>query len=154
VVPAIDLELDDGIHIGGEGQWVLGRRLARAAHRLAHKAPGVKPGIVLKRVTLVPTPWCPPGAFSVELSYGNVVERLRSGGRPTGFSLLDARGRDVRGIYKTTLRRNKVLLHTGMSREQLGELTVSYGHGRYPVCTITDGDGMSIPGMKAQVITS
>ena len=31
VVPAIDLDLDDGIHLGGNGQLRLGKRLARAA---------------------------------------------------------------------------------------------------------------------------
>ncbi len=152
VVPAIDLELDDGIHIGGEGQQTLGRRLARAANRLVHKAPGVKPGIVLKRIAVVPTPNWGPGPFSVELHYGNVVGRLQAGGRPTGFSLINEYGHDVHGIYKTTIHGNKVLLHTGMSREDLGKHFVSYGHGRYPVCTLTDADGMSIPGMKAQLI--
>ena len=29
VAPAVDLELDDGIHIGGKSQSILGRRLAR-----------------------------------------------------------------------------------------------------------------------------
>ena len=33
-VPAIDLSLDDGIHIGGRGHYVLGRRLARAMQAL------------------------------------------------------------------------------------------------------------------------
>ncbi len=81
-----------------------------------------------------------------------MVGRLQAGGRPTGFSLINEYGHDVHGIYKTTIHGNKVLLHTGMSREDLGKHFVSYGHGRYPVCTLTDADGMSIPGMKAQLI--
>ncbi len=146
---SLDLVLDDGIHIGGEGQQVLGRRLARAAHRLVHKARGTKPGIVLDRVTLVPTPpWHGPGALSVELTYRHVVGALQSPGRPTGFALVDRHGRDTHAIYKTTLAGNRALLHTGMPREHFAGLSISYGHGRYPVCTITDADGMSIPGMR------
>ncbi len=147
VVPAIDLELDDGIHIGGKGQQILGRRLARAADRLVHKAVGVKPGIALKQIAWVPTP-CAPGALSVELSYRNVAGKLQSLGRPVGFSLVNKQGHDTHAIYKTTIKGNKVLLHTGLTYEQLADQSVSYGHGRYPICTITDSEGMSLPGMK------
>jgi hypothetical protein len=151
VAPAIDLELDDGIHISGVGQQTLGRRMARLADRLVHKTPGVKPGIVLKQMAIVPTPNCNVGApcSSVELTYGNVVGRLVSEGRSTGFALLDDDGRDVRGIYKTTLEGRRVLLHTNMPEHMLDMLSVSYGHGRYPYCNITDSDDMSIPGMQA-----
>ncbi len=40
VVPAVDLELDDGIHIGTKGQMRLGRRLARVALRELYGRPG------------------------------------------------------------------------------------------------------------------
>jgi hypothetical protein len=150
VVPAIDLELDDGIHISGKGQQLLGRRLARAANRLVHKAPGVKPGIVLKQIALVPTASM-PGAMSVELTYGNVVGKLQSPGRPVGFTLLNKQGENIHSIYKITLKGRKVLLHTGFPREQLADLTVSYGYGRYPVCTIADSEGMSLPGMRVML---
>ncbi len=153
VVPAIDLELDDGIHIAGNGQQILGRRLARAANRLVHKAPGVKPGIVLKQIALVPTPFS-PGAMSVELTYGNVAGKLQSPGRPVGFTLLDKQGQNIHSIYKITIKGSKVLLHTGFPREQLADLTVSYGHGRYPVCTIADCEGMSLPGMTVPLSAS
>lgn len=151
VAPAIDLELDDGIHIGGKAQQVLGRRLARLADRLVHKAPGVKPGIKVKRIEVVPTPHCNEGAgcASVEITYANVAGRLVSEGRPTGFALVDQNGQDVYGIYKTTLHGSRVLLHTNMPPYQLDMLSVSYGHGRYPICTITDSENMSIPGMQA-----
>lgn len=151
VAPAVDLELDDGIHIGGKGQQILGRRLARVADRLVHGARGVKAGIVLRKIDLVPTPDCNVGApcTAVELTYGNVVGKLVSEGRPTGFALLDGNGRDVRGIYKTTMSGRKILLHTNMPRFMLGVLSVSYGHGRLPYCNITDAEGMGIPGMQA-----
>ncbi len=148
VVPSIDLELDDGIHIGGEGQQVLGNRLVRAAARLVHRDRSAKPGIALRQVNLVPTPWCGPGAFSVELSYANVEGALQSGSRPCGFSLVNTHGHDTHSIYRTSLHGRKILLHTALPRDQLQALIVSYGHGRYPVCNITDAGNMSVPGMR------
>jgi hypothetical protein len=151
VAPAIDLELDDGIHIGGKGHRVLGRRLARLADRLVHRTPGAKPGIRVRKIELVPTPHSRPESLwqSVQITYGNVVGRLRSDGRPTGFALLDDGGRDLQAIYKTTIAGRSVTLHTTMSAYELSILNVSYGHGRCPVCNITDSDGMSIPVMQA-----
>ncbi len=151
VASAVDLELDDGIHIGGKGQRVLGHRLARLADRLVHKAPGVKPGLKVKQIELVPTPHRNVGAecTSVEITYANVAGKLVSDGRPTGFVLLDAKRQDVCGIYKTTIKGRRVLLHTNMARHMLNKLAVSYGHGRYPYCNITDRDGMSLPVMQA-----
>lgn len=151
VAPAVDLELDDEIHIGGRGQQVLGRRLARLADRVAHKARGVNPGIVLDTMELVPTPSAHPwtASTSLRLTYRNVAGGLVSEGRPAGFSLLDSQGRDTHGIFKTTLDGHQVLLHTGMFRAQLERVAVSYGHGRHPYCNITDREGMSLPAMQA-----
>ncbi len=156
VAPAIDLELDDGIHIGGKAQVRLGRRLARVADRLVHKTKGVKPGIILKKIEIVPTPHSNIGApcRSVLITYVNVAGKLVSDGRAAGFALLNHRGEDICGIFKTTVRGSQVLLHTNQPRHMLEMLSVSYGHGRYPVCTITDREGMSIPGMQAVPIFS
>ena len=151
VAAAIDLELDDGIHIAGKSQVLLGRRLARLADRLVHKAKGVKPGIVLKEIEMVRTPHRNVGeqCMSVQLTYGNVVGRLVSAGRPTGFVLLNERGEDVKAIYKTTVQGCRVLLHCSLALAQLEMLLVSYGHLRQPYCNITDTEGMSIPVMQA-----
>lgn len=148
VVPTLDLELDDGIHISGRGQQVLGGRLARAASRLAHHDRTSQPGITFKRVRIVPTPSCGPGGCSVELTYGNVAGSLQSAGRPVGFSLINEHGHDAHPIYKTTLHANRVLLHTALPRDEIEKLSVVYGHGRYPVCNITDGENMSLPGLR------
>lgn len=151
VVPALDLGLDDGIHISGKDQRVLGRRLALLADSMVYKSTAVPPGIALDGIKLVPTPDTPPGsgARSVEITYRHVVGQLTSSGRPTGFSLLDAHGEEVPGIYKTTLRGNRVLLHAQMPEILLETLALSYGHGRYPYCNITDRDATGLPGMQA-----
>jgi sialate O-acetylesterase len=142
VVPAVDLELDDGIHISGRAQQILGRRLARLTYR---------PGLALEKMELVPTPVTTPAqqAMSLRLTYRNVAGRLESAGLPAGFALLNKHGHDTLGIFKTTLHGNQVLLHTGMVRAQLERMTVSYGHGRLPHCNITDRAGMGLPAMQA-----
>lgn len=148
VVPAVDLELDDSIHIGGKAQQLLGVRLARAANHLVHQAPGVKPAIALKAVNVVPTPpWNAAHMVSVEVTFNNVAGKLESHGLPAGFALIDAKGNDTSQIYKTTLHDNKVLLHTGLTPAQLADLTLRYGHGQNPYCNITDQENMGIPAM-------
>jgi len=148
VVPAVDLELDDRIHIGGKAQQLLGVRLARAANYLVHQAPGVKPAIALKAVNVVPTPpWNVAHMVSVEVTFKNAAGKLQSRGLPTGFALIDAEGNDISQIYKTTLHGSKVLLHTGFTPAQLADLTLRYGHGQNPYCNITDQENMGIPAM-------
>jgi len=143
VAPAVDLELDDGIHISGRGQQILGKRLARLACK--------SPGIVLEKIEVVPTPVMLNAqmAASLRLTYRNVAGKLESQGLPTGFALLNQHGHDTLGIFKTTLHGNQVLLHTAMPQMQLERMTVSYGHGRLPYCNITDSEGMSLPVMQA-----
>ncbi len=154
VVPSIDLELDDGIHIGADGQKTLGKRMARVADKMIHRAPGSKKSIRLKEIKIVPTPFCNIGAqcMSVEVSYSNVAGTLISDGRPAGFALLDHNGNNMRGIYKTTLKGSSVLLHTNMPRHQIELLSLSYGHGRQPICNITDKEDMSLPVMQSVMI--
>jgi hypothetical protein len=151
VATAVDLELDDGIHISGKAQHILGRRLARLANRHVHQAKGVKAGIYLKHIALVPTPTCNPGAtcMSISIAYGNVVKRLQSPGKPTGFCLMNANGDREDWIYKISLEGSSILLHTGKTLTELKCFTLCYGYGRMPYCNITDMDGMAIPAMQA-----
>jgi sialate O-acetylesterase len=139
VAPAVDLELDDGIHIGGHAQQILGRRLARLA--AGGKA------IELEKMEAVKIAL--DGSAGVRLTYRNVAGELVSGGLPTGFALLNQHGHDTVGIFKTTLHGNQVVLHANYSQMQLELMTVSYGHSRYPHCNITDRADQSLPVMQA-----
>jgi sialate O-acetylesterase len=154
VAPAIDLPLDDGVHIGGDGHLILGRRLARLADKLVFNAPGAKGSLVVTKIRLVPTPGARAEAecTAIELTYSNVVGELGSDGRPTGFALLDHLDRDLHGIYRTMLGGNTVTLCTNLPDHRLSALKFSYGHGRHPHCSITDADGMSLPVIKAMPI--
>lgn len=156
VVPSVDLELDDGIHIGGEEQQMLGRRLARAADRLVHKARGVKPAIVFDDITMQPTSGFTrgSGATSICVRYRNVTGKLESKGVPTGFSLHDHAGRTLPYVYRTTLDGHMVILHTQQSRIELEGVFLSYGHGRFPYCNIMDCDGMGLPVVQRLPVTT
>jgi sialate O-acetylesterase len=150
VVPAVDLGLDDGIHISGSGQNILGARLARAMISLTCRAKDAKPGIRLKNIEIMPTPGYRNGlgGSSLRVQYRHVAGSLLSAGLPTGFSLHDKRGKDVSSIFKTTLNGKSVTLHTNMARYQLEQLRLSYGHGRLPYCNIVDRENMSLPVMQ------
>lgn len=150
VAPTVDLSIDDGIHISGVGQQMLGKRLARLASRLVFKDRKEKGGIYLKGVSCAvksPKPG-DPKTIVVELEYGNVKGKLQSQGLPTGFTMIDAQGKVFPSLYKITLRANRVLLETGQTMDLLKTLAVSYGHDRHPYCNITDADGMSLPAMQ------
>jgi len=150
VAPAIDLELDDGIHIGGEAQNKLGKRLARLAEKFVKKSPA-KSSLLFDKVELIKCPDNYPNAplKAIKITYRNVVGKLTSQGLPSGFVLLDIKGHVVPGIFKTTLEKNAVILHTNFDETTLDTLSVSYGDGRYSYCNICDSDDMSIPVIKA-----
>jgi sialate O-acetylesterase len=144
VVPTVDLELDDIIHIGAAGQKILGRRLARAAsHRL--RVPGSRAPIALARARLVP-PLRRGFPHEIEVAFTNVAGSLRAAGHPTGFILVDAEGRDLRGIFKTRLCGSRVRLEQVMD-DHIAQQKCRLAYG-YPIdafCNIEDAEGMGLP---------
>ncbi len=130
MVSAIDLGLDDGIHIDTAGQKLLGKRLAAVA--LGRSAP------TLQAVTAEPERGC------LRVSFAHVQGGLQSAGHPSGFSLRDTEGRDVPLIYKVILDGSDALLKIeDLSR--VSGLHLWYGYGLAPYCNITDAFGASIP---------
>lgn len=149
VAPAIDLQLDDGIHISGKDQMVLGHRLARLADRLVHGNRKAKGSIFLKKITVDVRALEPGAPVSqvITLTYGNVVGKLQSCGRPNGFMVHASNGEAQDAIYKTHLKGNTVILETQSPLHSLLAGSISYGLGRYPYCNVTDSEGMAIPVM-------
>jgi len=144
VVAAVDLELDDFIHISGKSFHRLGVRLAREADRLAHGNRAEPPTPALKMVgapAILKNQSENPG-FTLDVAFDHVVGGLRAQGVPSGFALVDAEGRDLHAIYKTTLEGRVARLHL---RGAFPEARVCYGHGAMPVCTITDGRDLALP---------
>ncbi len=137
-VPAIDLALDDAIHVAGREMIRLGRRLAQAMLVLRREpSRGLPPielgGISFKRDR-------EHNCAQVVLAFKNVVGGLQAPGRPAGFTLSEAAGQEY--AYRAELSRNAAvlratLLHSGM--------VLHYGRGLAPYCNITDAADRSLP---------
>ncbi|WP_246035359.1 sialate O-acetylesterase [Dictyobacter kobayashii] len=130
LVSAIDLELDDLIHIGTQGLKRLGRRLADIAD--GQRTPDV----------LAVTPELEQSR--IHITYRPVRAGLHAPGRPTGFTLRSNDERELPLIHKTTLEGNTVTLHL-IANELPAETSLWYGWGHNPYCNITDGADAAIP---------
>jgi hypothetical protein len=153
VVPAIDLPMEDGIHLAAEGQNILGERLARAAaYQLGVN--GVPNAIELKHLRLVPCPdnWgqCP----AIEVEFANVAGNLQSDGVPTGFRLIKPDGTILKRIHKVLFKgggRLVVVPYTYPDFSMKG-YRLSYGYDLDAYCNIHDAENMSIPAFAPQPI--
>lgn len=141
-VAAVDLPLDDNIHISATGFPVLAERMARAADRLVYGNRTEAPMPRLKTI-IVPDPRKAPG--HIDVVFEHVPGGLRGAGAPRGFTLVDGDGNVVPSIFKTTLHGNTARLHFLKGLVLPWNVRLAYGHGRMPVCTITDGRGCSLP---------
>ena len=139
-VPAIDLELDDAIHVGSRACPSLAYRLATAADRLVYgNLKELRPP-QLKKIGKVQRG---PEGPTLDVEFDHVSGSLQSLGLPQGFSFTDADGVECHNIYKTTLHGNVVRLH--LSEFNTAGCALSYGHGTQPICTIHDERGISLP---------
>jgi len=142
VVPAIDLELVDFIHIAGYDQNRLGRRLAEAMQFLRGESKKGKPPIAIRKISVRQLPTSTMGDVVIE--FDNVIGKLQSLGRPAGFSLSTAKG-PASGIIRITLDGDRAILQTGVPLCDLASCQVSYGAGLDPYCNITDSADRSLP---------
>lgn len=130
VTTAVDLELDDPIHIGGAGQVQLGRRLGRLA------AGG--PAVTVADVTVG------RDGLIVDVRFEGVVGALSAqGGLPRGFSIRNEDGDDLGLIFKADLAVDSVRLRLAR-RLRAGE-QLWYGFGLDPYCNVMDSEGMALP---------
>ncbi len=142
-VPAIDLPLDDFIHIGAAGFPRLAARLARMADRLVYRNAGEKPPLRLKSIS---EPFSLPSenSFAIDIQFENAVGGLRSNGEPGGFVITDGSGRDLHLPFKTTLHGSSARLH--LPAGQLPpNCRLSYGFGPAPTCSLVDARDMAVP---------
>jgi len=138
-VAAVDLELDDPIHISGKDYPRLANRLARAADRLVYKSKEKRPP-QLKDIR--------PGVSKsgdrlINVEFSEIEGGLVSEGEARGFSITNAEGVEQFLIFKTSLLGHKARLH--LANASGAGLFLSYGHGEMPCCTISDTRGMSLP---------
>ena len=137
LVSAIDLELDDLIHIGTQGLRRLGKRLADLA--AGHPAPD------LAAVAREEDGW------RLRVSFKNVRGGLVAPGRPSGFSLRDLGGAELPLIYKTTLEGDAAVLHLTNNVLPAGT-ALWYGWGLNPYCNITDAQDAAVPAFGPIVV--
>lgn len=149
-ISAIDLELDDNIHIAAVSFPTLGARLARAASRLVHGVRGEEPMPRLREI-VPPNPKDAPHHIDVVFAHVG-GGGLRSTGPARGFVVLDAEGAPVPCIHKTTLHGDTARLHFHGGTTLPAGAQLCHGHGRAPVCTITDGRGCALPVFGPQPI--
>jgi sialate O-acetylesterase len=144
VVPTIDLQLDDAIHIGSQGFVQLGLRMAAAADRLVYgnkkelRSPQLRGARLVEKETR-------PAPAGIEITFDNVSGSLRAAGEPSGFGFATAEGTQLNLAFKTTLKGNKVYLH--LDKKLLFGVDVYYGAGFTPYCNITDARGFSLPAL-------
>ena len=141
-VPAIDLSLDDAVHIGSEGFVRLGKRMAAAADRLVYgnkrelRPPQLRSARLVERETR-------PAPGGVEITFDNVKGALCAKGEPSGFSFTTPEGKTTNLAFKTTLKGNKVYLH--LDKKMMFGSHLHYGHGLTPHCNITDARDFLLP---------
>jgi len=139
-VPAIDLALDDIIHVSGQDQVRLGRRLAEAMEALRGNRKAGRPPIALKAIRLEREEH---GFGCVVVEFANVQGSLRAGGRPLGFALSGPNPGPA--IYDVALARNRAILRCTCPLEELAAMSVHYGKGTDPSCNVTDEADRSLP---------
>lgn len=146
-IATVDLEMDDNLHLGHSGLPVLAARMARAADRLVLGNPREEPMPSLRKIV-------PPEEDQedpcIDVVYDHVPGGLRAHGTPRGFALVDAKGRELPLIFKTTLRENTVRLHLHKNTFIPADTRLAYGHGQTPVCTIVDARGCALPVFAAR----
>ena len=138
-VPAIDLPMDDGIHIGSDGYVTLAQRLARMADRLVHGNKRELPPISPRRVVRIGK----PEDRTVDIEFDNVVGGLRSVGPAHGFIFITPAGDPTFVVHRVTLKGDTARLHLNDPLPEGARLT--YGCGTAPICNVVDGRGMAVP---------
>jgi len=138
VVPAIDLELDDAIHIGTQGLKRLGRRLANVACSQLFSDTTITKGPTLREVRVE--------EGKIRVTFEGVNGNLSANGRITGFGLYDRKGNLLPLIYKASVdpkRPSEVLLHLADAPPK--EAHLWYGFGLDPCCNLVDAADMAVP---------
>lgn len=143
-VPAIDLELDDPIHLSGNAVAILGKRMAYAMQNL-RGSENTMPPIKVKRTQVSMDKVLATAVFTVE--FENVVGQLSAGGLPCGFAVVNDNGEIICEAINIRLHGNKAVFRT-----RIPFLTaldkgygICYGGALQPHCNIVDAANRSLP---------
>lgn len=140
MVPAVDLELDDLIHIGTQGHRRLGRRLANLALADVYGRPSPAP-ITVASVTR--------HNDVLRVGFGGVNGALHTpdpAGRVSGFALQagDAEPND-HDIYRTRIAASGTAVELLLNESAPADARPAYGWGLQPFCQLADEADMAVP---------
>jgi len=144
LVPMIDLDVSDGIHVDYASHKRLGTRMARCALPYVKKGSPRQTEIKLKSVEVDRS-----GKFPrILITFDGVTGKLTSPGRPTGFTLRNkTTDEDDDWIFRTDFdptRPNVVVLTTTAGCE-FANFQLYYGAGVAPYVNVVDEADMAVP---------
>jgi sialate O-acetylesterase len=151
MVAAVDLQMDDGIHLGTEDLKRLATRLANlACHDLF---PRIKDYGQLKSG---PRPLAASYQDGlVKVTFASVNGRLQSEGRMAGFSIHESSGAEIPMIYRSHVdpaEASTVLLYVQGKLPR--NATLWYGFGKDPYCNVRDAMDMAVPVFELNIATA
>lgn len=145
VVAAVDVELEDPIHIGTNGLRRIGKRLARL---VAGEAQVITVKDVTLRGHLGDWPADQEG-LNITVTFSGLRGGLLPRSHVPGFSVRTAEGAEVSLIYRAEVLagdRDSVVLHLAApAAGELHELGIWYGYGANPYCDLTDAEDNAVP---------
>lgn len=136
VVPAIDLSLDDAIHVDTPGLRRLGVRMARAARTLAYGASlplGPRPA----------TPEVSADRLSIRVPFTGIVGRLTERGRVVGVRV--SAGESGVAIADCRVVPSGCGLLIALTEPLPSGASLHYGAGLSPTCPLRDEADMPVP---------
>jgi sialate O-acetylesterase len=150
MVAAVDLQLDDGIHIGTQDLKRLAKRLADlACHDLF---PRIKDYGERKRGPRPMTATYQDGV--VKVAFSGVNGRLQSEGPIAGFSIHESTGTPAPMIYRSRVdpaEASTVLLYVQGKLPK--DATLWYGFGKDPYCNVHDAADLAVPVFEIKIGT-
>jgi sialate O-acetylesterase len=152
MVAAVDLQLDDGIHLGTQDLKRLAARLAElACHDLF---PRIKDYGELKRGPRPLAAIYQDGV--VKVTFSGVNGRLQAEGRMSGFSIHDSpTGPEIPMVYRSRVdpaEASTVLLYVQGKLPQNAILW--YGFGKDPYCNVRDAADLAVPVFELKIATA
>ncbi len=158
MVPSVDLELDDLIHMNTQSSKKLAQRLAKQVLRDLYGGAKIENGPRPQSAVWVDTPYGP----TIRVTFKGVNGRLLCNGRLSGFRLCDADKNTLPVVYNqqvATDAPDTVVLWISNIPEM--KLTVAepektfvyYGRSRNPYCNLTDEQDMGTPAFGPLPVT-
>lgn len=151
VTSAIDLQINDTIHIDAPGLARLGRRMARLALGLVTKKKALADG---PRVVKAVARLNDRNFGETDLTITGVTGAWQPARGIHGFSVLDAAGKPHASIGVTTAFRHPrkpgmIVVRTNLLPKRGDQ--IAYGQGLFPICNAVDEADMPLPAFQIRI---